>query len=91
MTQHYKFFQNNKCEFFPCHTINDNNRETFNCLFCYCPLYVLGEDCGGEFTYTKLHIKDCSQCTIPHSKNGYEHIMKNAIKIVELMKKINDW
>ena len=32
----------------PCHkTVG----ESFNCLFCYCPLYALGDQCGGNFTY----------------------------------------
>ena len=42
----YSFFCNAECEFFPCHKTND--LENFNCLFCYCPLYALGENCGGN-------------------------------------------
>ena len=38
--EHYKFFQNRDCEYFPCHAGADP--ETFSCLFCYCPLYALG-------------------------------------------------
>lgn len=34
----YRFFQNRACEFFPCHAVEDV--EKFNCLFCYCPLYL---------------------------------------------------
>lgn len=45
MSEHYKFFQNRECEYFPCHKTNDP--EHFNCLFCFCPLYALGERCGG--------------------------------------------
>ena len=45
------FFQNHECEYFPCHKVE--NVDGFNCLFCYCPLYVLGSDCGGNFTYTE--------------------------------------
>ena len=49
--KHYCFFQNRDCEFFPCH---ENVEESdFNCLFCYCPLYTLGEACGGGFVYTE--------------------------------------
>ena len=40
--------------------------DEFNCLFCYCPLYVLGPDCGGNFSYTEDGVKDCSACTLPH-------------------------
>ena len=39
----YAFFQHKECEFFPCHPVKD--AETFNCLFCYCPLYALGDKC----------------------------------------------
>ena len=41
----YAFFQNTACENFPCHETKFPER--FNCLFCYCPLYALGKDCGG--------------------------------------------
>ena len=47
--EHFKFFQNKKCEYFPCH--KTKNEEDFNCLFCYCPLYALGDKCGGNFKY----------------------------------------
>ena len=49
MSENFKFFQHRECEFFPCH--KTNNEENFNCLFCYCPLYALGEKCGGNFKY----------------------------------------
>ena len=45
MSEYYKFFQNKKCEYFPCH--KGIPEENFNCLFCYCPLYTLGKSCGG--------------------------------------------
>ena len=58
------FFQNRACEFFPCHEgVPD---DAFNCLFCYCPLYALGPDCGGDFAYAPSGIKDCSACTRLH-------------------------
>ena len=79
---HYKFFQNNKCEFFPCHEMAD--LEKFNCLFCYCPLYMLGEECGGNFHYTPHGIKDCSNCIIPHVKDvSYDHIQKKMLTVIE--------
>ncbi|MDY3796251.1 MAG: cysteine-rich small domain-containing protein, partial [Agathobacter sp.] len=31
MEDSYKFFQNNKCKYFPCH----KGLTDFNCLFCY--------------------------------------------------------
>ena len=56
----YRFFRNTDCEYFPCHKGAD--REKFNCLFCFCPLYALGENCGGNFRYTEEGLKDCSNC-----------------------------
>ena len=46
--KHYAFFCNKECEFFPCH--QTKHPEKFNCLFCYCPLYALGDKCGGNIT-----------------------------------------
>ena len=81
----YDFFQNRECDYFPCH--KGANPETFNCLFCYCPLYALGEDCGGNFTYTDSGIKDCSNCLRPHRKECCGDICKNAEELVNRMKK----
>ncbi|MEA4968920.1 MAG: cysteine-rich small domain-containing protein, partial [Candidatus Pelethousia sp.] len=44
------FFCHKECEYFPCH--ETSHPEEFNCLFCYCPLYALGERCGGHFSYS---------------------------------------
>ena len=83
--EHYKFNQNRKCEFFPCHKgIKDGD---FNCLFCYCPLYALGDKCGGNFTYLENGIKDCSNCLVPHRKENYEKIMEKMGAVMELAKK----
>lgn len=84
MDNNYKYFQNNKCEYFPCHKTNDI--ENFNCLFCFCPLYALKDKCGGNFKYA-ADIKDCSDCVLPHGKNGYEFIMSKIGDITELGKK----
>ena len=73
----YKFMQNTKCEFFPCHDIKDI--KDFNCLFCFCPLYMLGDKCGGNFKYTKDGIKDCSDCVIPHIKDNYDYIISKLM------------
>ena len=51
----YSYFSHKKCEFFPCHKNADP--DDFNCLFCYCPLYALGEKCGGNFRYTERELK----------------------------------
>ena len=72
--KHYQFFQNKECEFFPCHT--GVAEQDFNCLFCYCPLYALGERCGGGFRYTKSGVKNCSDCTLPHRGESGIHLVK---------------
>ena len=83
--EHYKFNQNRKCEFFPCHKgIKDGD---FNCLFCYCPLYALGDKCGGNFTYLENGIKDCSNCLVPHRKENYDKIMEKMGAVMELAKR----
>ena len=46
----------------------------FNCLFCYCPLYHLG-DCSGNYSFTDKGVKDCSDCTLPHKASNYQYIM----------------
>ncbi|MDI9506004.1 MAG: cysteine-rich small domain-containing protein [Bacillota bacterium] len=84
----YAHFSNNACQFFPCHS--DADADSFNCLFCYCPLYMLGEACGGSFTYNEKGVKDCSDCLLPHSEGGYEHITSRFQKIIETMKRNNN-
>jgi Zn-finger protein len=83
--QEYAFFSHKTCEYFPCHKTDDP--ENFNCLFCYCPLYALGERCGGSFTYTRRGIKDCSACTIPHRRGSLDDIKGKFGEIAELAKK----
>ena len=80
-TENYKFTQHLKCEFFPCHKVK--NQDEFNCLFCYCPLYMLKDKCGGKFKYTN-NVKDCSDCLIPHSKNAYEHVMSKMGEVIKI-------
>ena len=81
----YDFFQHKDCEYFPCHA--GANPETFSCLFCYCPLYCLGANCGGSFTYLENGIKDCSGCLIPHRRENYEKVMEKMGAVIELAKK----
>ena len=68
----YSYFSHKKCEFFPCHKNADP--DDFNCLFCYCPLYALGEKCGGNFRYTEKGIKDCTNCMLPHKRKNYGYV-----------------
>ena len=79
MSDNYKFFNHKECEFF----------DEFNCLFCYCPLYTLGKNCGGNFKYTDKGIKNCSDCLLPHNKNNYNYIMSKFQDIIKITK-IND-
>ena len=83
--KHYSFFQNKECEYFPCHSIK--NAENFNCLFCYCPLYALGDGCGGNFTYTEKGVKSCEQCNIPHEKENFGYINGKFSDISKLARK----
>ena len=83
--QNSAFFQNMACEYFPCHkTVHP---EDFNCLFCYCPLYALGEKCGGKCTYTDEGIKDCSDCLFPHRRESAGEIAKRFPEIAELARR----
>jgi Zn-finger protein len=82
--ENYKFNQNRKCEYYPCHQGADP--DTFSCLFCYCPLYALGDRCGGNFRYLENGIKDCSGCMRPHRAVNYDRIMEKMPEVMELAK-----
>ena len=84
MDNSYRFFQNKSCQYFPCHKVEDDSN--FNCLFCYCPLYALGDRCGGSCRYTENGIKDCSGCLLPHSPKGYDYINSKFMDLAELVK-----
>ena len=84
MEHSYRFYQNRECEYFPCHKVR--NEEEFNCLFCFCPLYALGSGCGGNCSYTKEGIKDCSACLLPHSPKGYDYITEKFKEVAEIAK-----
>lgn len=81
MSEHFKFNQNRDCEFFPCH--KGIEEDAFNCLFCYCPLYALGKDCGGDFVFTH-GVKDCSGCRKPHGQGSYEFVMERIDQVITL-------
>lgn len=82
---HYAFFSNTDCEFFPCH--ETHNPESFNCLFCYCPLYALGERCGGRFSYTDEGVKNCEACLLPHRRESYAYVTSRFPELAALAKK----
>ena len=79
MEHSYRFFENKKCEYFPCH----EGLESFNCMFCYCPLYCV-ENCPGSPEYIDVNgrtIKECSKCTFPHQPENYDVIIQILGKV----------
>ena len=82
--QHHTFFSHRACEYFPCH--KGVSEEDFNCLFCYCPLYPLGETCGGDFVLLEDGTKDCSGCAFPHRRENYEAVTAAFPRIAELFR-----
>ena len=73
MERRYACFSHRECEYYPCHPGADP--DSFNCLFCYCPLYLLGEACGGEFRMLPNGVKDCTECLYPHDPANYDAII----------------
>ena len=74
-----RFFSNTECEYFPCHKVAANS--DFNCLFCYCPLYFLGDDCGGIINRVGPDaVKDCTNCHLPHLPEYYDTIITKLQK-----------
>lgn len=85
-TDNFKFFQHQTCEYFPCHRVSKT--EDFNCLFCYCPLYALGRDCGGNFTYTEKGVKNCTGCSFPHHRGNYDKVIDKLMLLIERTKEV---
>lgn len=83
--ENHCFFQNKNCEYYPCHS--DVSENDFNCMFCFCPLYLLGDKCGGNYKYIEDGKKDCSACIIPHKKESYDYIIEKMSLICEIVKK----
>lgn len=75
-----RFFQHRACGCFPCH--QGIPAEEFNCLFCYCPLYHLGEDCGGEYEYTEDGTKSCHRCRIPHHPDALDRLRPGLCRVL---------
>ena len=81
-----RVFTNAECPYYPCHELPAG--ETFNCVFCYCPLYALGPECGGAFRYTEKGYKDCSHCTVMHrGSRGFDRVKKLFPKLAELARR----
>ena len=83
MEDKHRFFAHRECEFFPCHPGADPDR--FNCLFCYCPLYCLGKNCGGNFTVLENGVKDCSGCLYPHIPENYQAVNSRYQEILDII------
>lgn len=81
--ERFSFFTNRECEYFPCHEGADP--EDFNCLFCYCPLYVLGDRCGGDFFYSGNGRKVCENCLFPHKRDHYPAVVSRYQEILAVM------
>lgn len=45
-------------------------------MLCFCPLYPMGDRCGGSFTYTDKGVKSCVNCIRPHIPANYDSIMR---------------
>ena len=74
MEDSHRFFENKKCEYYPCH----KGLKDFNCLFCYCPLYHI-ENCPGNYQYIECDgykIKECTECAFPHKPENYDIIIQ---------------
>ena len=68
------FFENKKCEYYPCH----KNLQNINCLFCFCPLYKI-DNCGGNYIILSNGVKDCSRCVYPHIPENYYHVIERLM------------
>ena len=80
MAKAYEYFSHRACEFFPCHPGADP--QNFNCLFCFCPLYFLGDACGGAFTRLEDGTKDCSACLFPHRRENYGAVLARVTEAI---------
>lgn len=69
-----RYFENRACAYYPCH----KGIEHINCMFCYCPFYML-EKCPGNPRFIDKNgrkIKSCIDCSFPHRKENYDKIME---------------
>ena len=68
MKNNWRYFNNNECEYYPCHECD--TRLGYNCKYCFCPLYN-DFNCGGNYILLNNGKKDCSSCIIPHQNWKY--------------------
>lgn len=76
MENSYRYYKNTSCQYLPCHKVKEGN--DFNCMFCYCPLYLIN-DCGGNYVVNS-GIKDCSNCFLPHDPKSYDYINSKLVE-----------
>ena len=80
VVNNHRFFNNSDCKYFPCHKEEGPARE-LNCLFCFCPLYPMGEECGGKFVINDKGMKCCEGCYFPHEPENYDIIIDKLKEI----------
>ena len=80
MENSFKYFENRDCKYYPCH----EGMEHMNCLFCYCPLYALGDKCGGNFRYSEKGTKVCTGCIFPHIRGNFGKVIDRYPEIGKL-------
>jgi len=70
MSEHYKFFENDLCEYYQCH----KNIERINCMYCFCPLFNTKECVSKKKN-------DCENCTFPHKEENYSAMIDKLKKL----------
>ncbi len=75
--KNHPWFTHRDCPHYPCHDL-----EALNCLFCFCPLYPLGRDCGGAFKVLAGGVKDCSGCLFPHRAENYDEVIRRVGEVL---------
>lgn len=81
MVNSHRFFENTDCEYYPCHKGIDE----INCLFCYCPMYMM-ENCPGNPEYKEKDgkkIKVCTNCSYPHRAENYDSVVETVARNIK--------
>ena len=83
--QSSNYFENRKCEYFPCHKNINPDIQGFNCQFCRCPYYN-AIVCPGlvDGSVKKIQIrdgeyKDCTECLFPHMYSNREKLASTFV------------
>lgn len=75
-TQNADNITNNKCKYFPCHDLDENE---FDCRTCYCPIYDICAEKKDKI-FGGYWLKDtvwaCEKCTYIHKKEVVQKIIK---------------